>query len=391
MSVAMGNRPAAGRAALGEVDREVDEGGHADAAHGRKHGEHGLAGAPQLAHRGLVLELDAHEQEEDRHEEVVHELLHGERDREAAHAHHERQLEQVLDALVERRVGNDEGEDGSRHHHRRGNGAVARHGRERGPALQAPDDRGLLEDGPGARHAHIPLSPRSSVCSTATFAASASIAAWSTRASSGAAGSPERSRSSSTGNGCRGEVLLGVPALGVVILGGLAVPLPRRVREARGQGALQRLAGAVVEGLEVELRGPDHGGERGDLRDGEDALERAHEEQGRDVPAGVALLVRRRNHALLDVVVHHRPRDEGLAGDLHELELLRDQREELVQVELYAGISRMRERCTERMRSASSRRWPSVTRTGASALFFSATPPTSVVSPETDYLVFKTM
>ena len=54
------------------------------------------------------------------------------------------------------------------------------------------------------------------------------------------------------------------------------------------------------------------------------------------MPARVALLARRGDHALLDVVVDHRPRDEGLARDLHELELLRDEREQLVEVELDA-------------------------------------------------------
>ena len=70
-----GNRPAARLPSSQDVDGEVDEGGNAHPAHGGEHGQHRLARPAQLAHRHLVLELDAHEQEEDRHQKVVHKKL----------------------------------------------------------------------------------------------------------------------------------------------------------------------------------------------------------------------------------------------------------------------------------------------------------------------------
>ena len=161
-----GDGPAARLPAGKDVHREVDEGGHADAAHRGEHRQGRLPGAAQLADGHLVLELDPHEQEEHRHEEVVDELLHGERHREPAHAHGERQLEHVLDPLVERGVGHHEGEKGGEHHDRRGKGAARGEARERAASLEAAHHGGLVEDRDGARHLWSPPSARRSVRST---------------------------------------------------------------------------------------------------------------------------------------------------------------------------------------------------------------------------------
>ena len=54
-----GDGPAVVRA--GMVKDQVDAGGNDDAAHGRQHGEHGLARVLELANCHLVLKLNAHE------------------------------------------------------------------------------------------------------------------------------------------------------------------------------------------------------------------------------------------------------------------------------------------------------------------------------------------
>ena len=59
------------------IDGGVDHSRHNHAAHGCQHGEHGLTGLAKRAHRHLVLELKAHQQEKDRHEEVIDEQLEG--------------------------------------------------------------------------------------------------------------------------------------------------------------------------------------------------------------------------------------------------------------------------------------------------------------------------
>lgn len=141
-----GNRPAVRSGAGGQVHAQVDEGGSRNAAHRGQHGQGGLAGPSQLAHGHLVLELDAHEQEEDGHEEVIHELLERERGNPAAHNEAHARLEEVVDGLVGRRVGHDDGKDGREHHRRGGHGSVGGDLLDGVSPLDAPGDRLLADD-----------------------------------------------------------------------------------------------------------------------------------------------------------------------------------------------------------------------------------------------------
>ena len=110
-------RPPVHGAAL--VDDEVDEGGNRHAADGGEHGQGSLARTAQLADGELVLELDAHEQEEDRHEEVVHEGLDGDRDHERPDAEREGRLEELVDGTVGIGVRHGDGDEGREDHDRR--------------------------------------------------------------------------------------------------------------------------------------------------------------------------------------------------------------------------------------------------------------------------------
>ena len=101
------------------VDGEVDERGNRHATDGGEHGQGRLAWTAQLADGELVLELDAHEQEEDCHEEVVHEGLDGDRDRERPDAEREGRLEELVDGVVGIGVRHGDGDEGREDHDRR--------------------------------------------------------------------------------------------------------------------------------------------------------------------------------------------------------------------------------------------------------------------------------
>ena len=191
-----------------------------------------LARAPELSHRGLVLELDAHQQEEDSHEEVVHELLHGERDLEPPHAHLERQPQDVLDPLVERRVGDDQGEKGRGHHDRRGHGGAPVTDARALLTLQPPHDRRLAEDDPGRDTALTPLLAEEQRLLDDDLGRQ------------GVGGGAEQPRELGGG---------GVARLVAQLERGARVLIARR--DVGGQRALEGLAGTVIEGLEVEVGG----------------------------------------------------------------------------------------------------------------------------------------
>ena len=128
------------------VDDEVDEGGNRHATDGREHGQGGLTGTAQLADGELVLELDAHEQEEDRHEEVVHEGLDGDRDHERPDAEREGRLEELMDGTVGIGVRHGDGDEGREYHDRRGDRPVGGDLLEGGSRLDPPDDCGVTID-----------------------------------------------------------------------------------------------------------------------------------------------------------------------------------------------------------------------------------------------------
>ena len=66
-------------------DGQEDQRRHQHAPQGRDDGEQGRAGARQLPHRELALDLEADDQEEDGHEAVVDEVADGLLEREVAH------------------------------------------------------------------------------------------------------------------------------------------------------------------------------------------------------------------------------------------------------------------------------------------------------------------
>ena len=109
-----GDSPAVGGAAV--IEDQVDAGGNDHATHGREHRQHRLARVLELTDRHLVLELDAHEQEEDRHEKVVDEELDREPGRPGTEPQVEWLFQKVMDRLVGGRVGADHGRDGGEHH-----------------------------------------------------------------------------------------------------------------------------------------------------------------------------------------------------------------------------------------------------------------------------------
>ncbi|VWM02542.1 Uncharacterised protein [Collinsella intestinalis] len=123
------------RAAL--VEQRVDDGGHNHAAHRGEHGKQGLTRTTQLADGHLVLELNAHEQEEDRHEEVVDEDLDRDRHGELTDAHMDRLHQEMVDHLISICVGTDHCCNGGKHHHGGGNGAVLKNALPRVAALDA--------------------------------------------------------------------------------------------------------------------------------------------------------------------------------------------------------------------------------------------------------------
>ena len=139
-----GHGPAVGEPA--RVEEQVDGRGHADAADSGEHGQGRLPGLTELADRHLVLELDAHEEEEDRHKEVVDEGLHGEAREEVAEAERDRGEEEVLHRLVRGAVCHHEGEKRRADHDGRGHGAVGRDLLESADALRALNDGRLLVD-----------------------------------------------------------------------------------------------------------------------------------------------------------------------------------------------------------------------------------------------------
>ena len=96
------------------------------AAHRGEHGQQRLTRPAQLAHGHLVLEFDAHEQEEDCHKKVVHEQLDRHGDRKAAHAERDGLEQEVMDRLVGVRVGAHHRRERGEHHHRRRDRAVPR-------------------------------------------------------------------------------------------------------------------------------------------------------------------------------------------------------------------------------------------------------------------------
>ena len=119
-----GDGPTVDRAAL--VEEGIDARGNDHAAHRGEHGQQRLTRPAQLAHGHLVLEFDAHEQEEDRHKKVVHEQLDRHGDRKAAHAERDGLEQEVMDRLVGVRVGAHHRRERSEHHHRRRDRAVPR-------------------------------------------------------------------------------------------------------------------------------------------------------------------------------------------------------------------------------------------------------------------------
>ena len=129
-----GDGPAADGAAL--VQKRIDAGGRHHAAHGRKHRQHGLARVGELAHRHLVLKLDAHQQKEDGHEEVVDKDLHAQLRGEGTEPHVERLLQKVMDGLVQVGVGANHGGHRGKHHDGSRDGAVRGHAVPQVVALQ---------------------------------------------------------------------------------------------------------------------------------------------------------------------------------------------------------------------------------------------------------------
>ena len=87
-----------------------------------------------------------------------------------------------------------------------------------------------------------------------------------------------------------------------------------------------------------------------DVADGKRALEQANRNQIGDVVARVALALRRGNHMLLDVVVHHGGREQLLVGRDQRTQVLFNVGEELVHVEVdrrKLGVARQVQRADE--------------------------------------------
>ncbi len=97
------------------------------ATHSSKHGQHSLTRISKLAHRHLVLKLNAYQQKEDSHEEVVNKNLNGKLCRKATETHKEWLLQKVMDGFIGISVGANYRSDSSKNHDGCRDSSVARY------------------------------------------------------------------------------------------------------------------------------------------------------------------------------------------------------------------------------------------------------------------------
>lgn len=108
------------------VERQVDGDGREHAAQGAEDRQDCLADVGELAGRHLVLDLEAHEQEEHGHEDVVDDVRERHLTMEGADADGDLRMPELEEGTMRRRVGDDERDDGGKEHDRRGLGGRVR-------------------------------------------------------------------------------------------------------------------------------------------------------------------------------------------------------------------------------------------------------------------------
>ena len=138
------------------------------------------------------------------------------------------------------------------------------------------------------------------------------------------------------GHGCRGRQHQVALEVARRIAAGKALGAGGAGSEQRADGRLERIAVVVVGHACVE-RCYLAANEKVDFRERECLLQRADDHEVGHVVTRVLLAGRRRQHALLHVVVHHRARDDLLVGLVKGCERFLEEAHELVHVQVDAG------------------------------------------------------